>query len=181
MKSVSELLFAVLFLMLSCTSNESNDVNKLIHYFMSNPEQLENFKQLQISPRGVDTFIYGIDSLQLGLYLIGFDRNNKSALKISYLPDSLLKAKGIKNINNFKQNIVELAFDNLCIMDELHIKVVNSCSQKENCCIKFKLYDESLITYFCEPFENLDEIKKVYGENVNSVENHWLYSLDDNK
>jgi hypothetical protein len=170
----------ILLLVIGCGENKEEDATNVINYFLKNKIQLENFKQLQIVSRGEDNFIYGIDSLQLGLYLVGFDINNQSTLKISYLPDSLLLLKGIIEKENFKNTILNSAYKNLCIMKRLNIGAVNACSQKENCCIEFKLYNTVVVNYHCSKIENHDSLKKVYGENIKIVGEHWLYSFDEN-
>jgi hypothetical protein len=173
--------FSITFIvcLIGCNANiKDEEVRNVIDYFNDTKPLVDNFKQLIIVPRGGNTFIYGIDSLQLGLYLVGFNSSNKSELKISYLPDSLLLARGINDKENFKSEILNLAFNNLSIMERLNIQSVNSCFRKENCCIQFVLENGIVITYLCSPIENEDQIKNEYGENIKIAGKYWLYSLN---
>ena len=177
MNYISKLFLVMLFLLLSCSNDKEGDARKLINYFMSNAEQLEQFKQIQIVPRGEDSFIYGIDSIHLGLYLIGFNSNNESELKVSHLPDSLLLERGINDKSNFKATILKSAYKNLCIMEKLKIRAVNNCQLKEDCCIEFILQNETVVNYFCSEVKSNKQIKKRYGYDNEIVGKNWTYSL----
>jgi hypothetical protein len=154
---------------------------QIITFFTNNPSQLYNLMHLQIVPRGTDTFIYGIDSLEIGLYLINFSVEDASKLRISnYLQtDSLLVKKGIKDIGSFKKSLIESAHKNLKLMSNLEIRSLNNSSYMETCRVGFVLKDRTIVYYLCAGTQDIDKLKKIYGDEVKIVNHNWIYLLEE--
>jgi hypothetical protein len=150
---------------------------RVVTFFMKDPSQLTNLIHLQIVPRGTDTFIYGIDSLGIGLYLINFSVEDASKLRISnyLLIDSLLVSKGIKDIESFKKSLTESAYKNLKLMSNLKIRSMSNSSYIDTCCVEFILEEGKIVYYLCAGTQNTNQLKKNYGDKIKILNQNWIY------
>lgn len=175
----------LVLLVYGCNSVDKHEqALRIINYFKDNPSQLQEYQQKVIIPRGKDVFIYVLDSLQIGFYLVNFDTKSPDALQISSHTirkiDSLLVKKNVTHLTKFKKILLKTAFDNLSLMDYLDIRSVNSCGQNKECCTEFILYDGTKINYLCNHYNSVDEFKNKFSSEVNVVDNNWIYYLREN-
>lgn len=173
---ISFLLLIVLIF--ACASPDVDQrARRVIDYFVENPSRLHNFMGLQIVPRGTDTYIYGIDSLEIGLYLTNFSIDNPSSLQISnqIFVDSLLIKRGIKHLNSFKKITLESAHGTISLMKRFNIESINSCITNDLCCLEFILVDRLVIGYICDELGEHEKLKKAYGNKIKIVNQNWFY------
>jgi len=86
-----------IFIIITCKSiDKDNEANLVVNYFSTHKAQLEKFKNITISKRSENNYIYGLDSIQVGLYLIK-SNNDDSLFYISEISKnevvSLLKKR----------------------------------------------------------------------------------------
>lgn len=180
MKKIFNLSLMLIIFFACQKSDVDEQVIKVINFFTKNPSQLNNLMYLQIVPRGSDTFIYGIDSLGIGLYLIDFSIDDISSIQISNskIVDSLLANRGLKDIESFKRSTIKTAYINLKLMSRLGIRSLSSCNSIESCCIEFILFDDTVVYYLCGEKVAQEKLKKMYGEKIKIVNERWLYLIE---
>lgn len=173
-------MIVIIIFLLSCTQKHNDEeIYKIVNYFKNNTKLLNELKGIEINSRGKDTFIYTVDSINIGFYLIDFDKDKPNNLQISpnihsYI-DSILNLRNINDISEYKQSLVSNAFNQLKLMDSLSIKTMNNYSYNYGHITEFITEDNIIINYCVNAKKELD---KKFGRNINIIDSNWVYSYD---